>query len=181
MIDPLKLQLVFAASATACASIASFYDLRERRIPNRLTAPALVAAVAAHTCVANWKGLTDSIAAALIAGFIFFLFHLAGGMGAGDVKLITASAAFIGIPNLGTLLIATGIAGGLFAVIVGLYRGMLRQTFANACAIVAHHGSRGLAPHPEINLASGRGIRLPFAVPILLGCAVTMTVQAVGK
>ena len=181
LIDPLKTQVIFAACATACAGAACFYDLRESRIPNRLTLPVLLAALLAHAGVGSWKGLGDAVAAAGLAGFAFLLFHLAGGMGAGDVKLMAASAAVIGLPGLGTLLLATGVAGGIFAICVSLFRGVLRQTVTNAFAIAAHHGSRGLTPHPELNLSSGQGIRLPFAVPIAVGCAVTLALEMVGR
>jgi prepilin peptidase CpaA len=181
LISPTSSQLLFAGCATACAGTGSVFDLRERRVPNWLTAPAFLSAIIAHGCSGGWSGLGDSVLAALIAGLAFFLFHLAGGMGAGDVKLIAACAAFVGIPYLSGLLLSTCIAGGLFAIAVGLYRGVLRQTFAKACGIVAHHGARGLVPHPEMNLSTGRGIRLPFAVPIAAGCAITLAMEAVAR
>lgn len=181
MIDSLKMQVVFTACATACAGVASAYDLRESRIPNRLTLPMLLTAFFAHGCAAGWKGLGDSVTAAFLSGFVFFLFHLAGGMGAGDVKLIAACGAIVGLPGLGTLLLATGLAGGVFAIGVSVCRGVLRQTLDNAFAIAAHHGSRGLVPHPEHNLGSSKGIRLPFAVPIAVGCVVTLAAELVSR
>ncbi len=172
--DSLELQVLFAGAATASACVASVFDLRERRIPNWVTGPVLLAGVAAHTFTAHWKGLAEAAAAALVGGAIFLLFHMAGGMGAGDVKLMAACAGVIGLSALGTLMIATGILGALFALCVSVFRGVFRQSLANTCAVLAHHSTQGLTPHPEFNLRRGTGIRLPFALPIAAGCAFTL-------
>jgi len=177
--NTIKIQVIFAAAATASACVASVYDLRERRIPNWLTAPLLLAGVAAHAITSHWRGLSEATAAALLGGIIFLGFYLAGGMGAGDVKLMAASSAVVGLPTLGTLLIATGVCGALFAICVSVIRGVFRQSVANTCAVLTHHRTHGFTPHPEFNLQSGTGIRLPFALPIAAGCAFTLTALVV--
>jgi prepilin peptidase CpaA len=174
LIDPSKIQVIYAGAAAACACLACVFDLRESRIPNWLTAPLLLAGLLAHTWSSHWRGLADAVVAALLAGVVFLLFHLAGGMGAGDVKLMAATAGMIGLSSVGTLLISTALAGGLFAIAVSLARGVFRETFANASALLTHHGTRGLVPHPEFNLTNPTTIRLPFAVPIAAGCLYTL-------
>ena len=168
--DPTKNQVIYAALALGCASVACIFDLRHRRIPNRLTGPALLAGVAAHAAFSGWKGLADAVSSALIAGFVFLLFHLAGGMGAGDVKLMAATASMVGLSSVGTLLISTGLAGALLAIGVSVARGVLRQTLANTWAVAAHHRFNGLSHHPELNLKNTDTIRLPYAVPVAAGC-----------
>ena len=130
-----------------------------------------------HAIAGTWKGLGDAITAGLLAGVIFLLFYLAGGMGAGDVKLITAAAAFIGVANLGTFLLTIGLAGGVFAIAASLYRGVLKQAFADAGRVMAHHAAHGLQPHPELNLDRSAGIRLPFAFPIAAACLITLAME----
>ena len=179
MIDPSKLQVLFAGSATAVAFVACVYDLRERRIPNWLTGSVLLAGLLAHACTGNWKGLSGALAAAFLGGTVFLLFHVAGGMGAGDVKLMAAVAGTIGLPSLGILLISTGISGAILAVCVSLARGVFRQSLINTYAVLAHHRAQGLTPHPEISLRSGTGISLPFALPIAAGCLFTLTTLVV--
>jgi len=181
LIDPSKVQIIFAGAAAASACVASVYDLRERRVPNWLTGPLLLAGVVAHACAANWKGLTEAVTAAFLGGMLFLLFYVAGGLGAGDVKLMAASAGIVGLPALGTLLISTGIFGALFAICVSLVRGVFKQTLTNTCAVLAHHRTHGLTPHPEINLRSGSGIRLPFALPITAGCLFTLATLVVHR
>jgi len=168
--DPSKLQLIYAGIAAVCAGVACVFDIRNRRIPNRLTGPIFLVGLAAHTFFSGWKGLADAIGAALVGGIVFLLFHLSGGMGAADVKLMAATASVVGLSTLGTLLISTGLAGGMLALGVSVMRGVLRQTIANTFALTAHHRLNGLSPHPELNLKNPDTIRLPYAVPVAVGC-----------
>ena len=75
-------QLISMGGALLCAVIGSIHDLRERRIPNLLTGPAIVAGLVLHACVGHWSGLADSALGGLIAGGIALIFFVAGGMGA---------------------------------------------------------------------------------------------------
>ena len=67
--------------------VATFTDLRSRRIPNWLVLPFLVAGIAVSGWFHGWHGVGQSLAGValgtLIYGFLFWM----GGMGAGDVKL----------------------------------------------------------------------------------------------
>jgi prepilin peptidase CpaA len=176
--NSLQQQLMFTGGSLLCAGIGSFHDVRERRIPNRVTGPAIVAGLLLHLVVGGWRGLGDSALAGLIAGGIFMIFFLAGGMGAGDVKLMTAVGCIAGTSPLGLLAISTAIAGGIFALAVSIHHGRLRETLRNAAAVVVHHGRWGLKPHPEHNLANARALRLPFALPIATGCLVALCTLA---
>jgi prepilin peptidase CpaA len=172
--DALPQQLMFTGGALLCAGIGSIHDVRERRIPNRLTGPAIVAGLALHTVFGGWHGLEDSALAGLIAGGIFLVFFLAGGMGGGDVKLMAAVGCFAGLASLPLVMTSTAIAGAGFALAVGLYNGRLRETLRNVGALLQHHGSQGLTPHPDLNLSNARTLRLPFALPIAAGCLFTL-------
>jgi len=153
-----------------CAGIGSFHDVRERRIPNSVTGPAILAALTLHMICGGWAAVGDSTLAGIIAGSIFLLFYLAGGMGAGDVKLMTAIGCFVGLSPLRLIVISTVVAGAVFAVAVGICNGRLRETLHNVGSLLVHHGQQGLTPHPDLNLANTRTLRLPFALPIAAGC-----------
>ena len=122
----------------------------------------------------------SSLLAALIAGSCFFLIFLAGGMGAGDVKLMAAVGSIVALPALELVMLATVFAGAVFALGLAAYHGRLRTTAANVGALVAHHSRRGLAPHPELNLSNQSSLRLPFALPIAAGCAVLLVSLLIG-
>ena len=172
--------LVYPAAACAAALVAAWTDVRSRRIPNWLTGPGLLVAFSLHGAMDGWRGALTSAAACLIAGVIFLLFYFAGGMGAGDVKLIAAVAALAGLQNTAMLLVYTSLAGGLMAVIVAVRRGRLRQTLANTAGLLSHHGERGLTPHDHLNVRNAATLRLPYGVAIAAGCLMTLYVAELG-
>jgi prepilin peptidase CpaA len=172
--------LFFASLAVLCAAIASYYDVRERRIPNRLTGGCLAGGLLLHLAVGGWPDLGSAALAALVAGSLFFIFFIAGGMGAGDVKLMAAVSAIVGPAGLQLLILATVLAGALFAIALAGYHGKLGKTLSNVGALLVHHGQRGLRPHPELNLSNRQTLRLPFALPVAAGCLVALTAIAWG-
>ena len=97
--------------------IASFTDLRWRRIPNYLTFPAIVFGLVTHTTDRGWEGLLLSISGLLLAPCVLSLLHLGRGPGMGDIKLAAALGANLG-PPLGALaMLVSAIAGGFLAVL----------------------------------------------------------------
>ena len=168
--DSQQQELMFAAGALLCAGIGSVQDVRERRIPNRVTGPAMVAGLALHAIAGGWRGLGDSALAGLIAGAMFLVFFVAGGMGAGDVKLMTAVGCICGLSPLCLVVVSTAIAGAVFALAVSIYHGRLRKTLRGVTGLLLHHRQQGLKPHPDLNLSNPQTLRLPFALPITAGC-----------
>jgi prepilin peptidase CpaA len=125
--------------------------------------------------------LGTAAAAGLFCGLIFLLFHLAGGMGGGDVKLITAVGCIAGLSLIGPLLILTSLAGGVMAVVLALYHRRLKETLLNMYALVVHHGTVGLAPHPELNVGNAQTLRLPYALAIAAGSALSLCLLIVRR
>ena len=103
---------------------ATWIDLRERRIPNRLVAAYLVVGFAARSFAgadALWTGLAGLAVAGLAAGSL----HLLTGLGMGDVKLLSAFGWWVGPSQLRFALPAVALAGGLLALgflAFGLFR-----------------------------------------------------------
>ncbi len=123
----------------------------------------------------------SAAAGGLVCGLIFLLFYLAGGMGGGDVKLITAAGCIAGLSLIGPLLILTSLAGGVMAIGLALYHRRLKQTMLNMCALVVHHGTAGLAPHPDFNLDNAQALRLPYALAIAAGSALSLCLLMVQR
>ena len=174
----LLVQFVLPGSSLGCALAAAVFDVRSRRIPNLLTGPAMLAGLALHLGTGGWREMLSSFAALLLCGAVFLFFHLAGGMGAGDVKLIAAEGCILGLANAPSLLVLTAIAGGVLAVAYAWKHGRLRQTCGNVAALTAHHAQKGLTPHPELNVRNADTLRLPYALAIAAGCILTVSLQA---
>jgi prepilin peptidase CpaA len=174
-------EIAYPAAASLCAFIGSVTDVKSRRVPNLLTGPAFVFGLGLHLVLGGWGDMAISAAAGLLCGLVFLVFYLAGGMGAGDVKLITAVGCICGLHNIASLLALTGIAGGAMAVILAVSRGRLRETLGNVLELVSHHRSEGLTPHPEINVRNTTTLRLPYALAICAGCAMTLFLERVQR
>jgi len=162
-------EMVYAILGVICATVAALYDLRSHRIPNLITIPAIAFGLLLHFVLGGWGQILSSAAAAALCLFVFFIFYFAGGMGAGDVKLMAAIGSLFGLPMVGWLLIMTALAGGVIALGVAIYRGRLWSTLANVGSIVVHHGTNGLMPHPELNLGNAQNLRLPYGIAIFFG------------
>jgi prepilin peptidase CpaA len=173
-VGKLNAEFAYAACTLLCALAGAAYDVTTRRIPNALTLPAIVFGLLLHFTLGGWRQLGASAAGGLVCGLIFLLFHVAGGMGGGDVKLMTAAGAIAGPSLVSSLLLWTSVAGGLMAVGLAVYHHRLKQTLLNMCALAVHHGRAGLAPHPELNMDNARALRLPYALAIAAGSALSL-------
>ena len=93
-------------------------DLRERRVSNALNLSVLVAGVFVAMLtlgVADGaKQVLSGVGLALVIWFPMFVLRL---MGAGDVKLMAASAAWLGWQGTLVASLATGIFGGLLGAV----------------------------------------------------------------
>src|SRR5258708_15170016 len=87
---------IIPALAAAVAVCAAISDVKERRIPNLLTYPALVAGGALQGVLHGWRGLLLGLGGGLLFGGVFLLFYMVRAMGAGDVKLAAALGCILG-------------------------------------------------------------------------------------
>jgi len=112
------LQYVQYALLAVTVVAAAVVDLRERRIPNKITFPAIAAFLVLHTIQGGVDGLLFSLAG-LGAGFsVLMAAYLMKLMGAGDVKLFSAIGACLGVTPLLTIFLLTSIAGGVHFMLV---------------------------------------------------------------
>src|SRR5437764_13400281 len=123
--------LVVPALAAVVAVCAGITDVRERRIPNLLTYPAMLAGLVVQMALHGWKGLLLSVAGGLFFGGVFLVFYVIRAMGAGDVKLAAALGFIVGSSAALQLMFATAVAGGALAVIVMAWSGRVLQTLRN--------------------------------------------------
>jgi leader peptidase (prepilin peptidase) / N-methyltransferase len=99
-------------------------DLEHRIIPNRITGPAAVVAVAAVALLAPGE-LPEHLAAGALAGGALLAVALAapGGMGMGDVKLVAVLGLFLGLAVAPALLVALA-AGSLAGIAIATRKGV---------------------------------------------------------
>ncbi len=141
-----------------CA-VAAVWDWRERRIPNWLCLGGLLGAFILNDCVFALKGL----ALALAIHLPLFALRATGG---GDVKLMAALGALLGLDDWLKLFMISALLGGVVAIGFVLSRGVLGETFRRI-GFVLSSLVRGQAPYqtkPELDVGSGMGRTLPRGV-----------------
>lgn len=161
--------LVIPAFAALVALSAAVTDVRERRIPNRLTYPAMLAGLVLQTAFHGSKGLLLSAGGGLFFGGVFLLFYVVRAMGAGDVKLATALGCIAGASSALQVMFATAVAGGALAVIVMIWSGKVMETLRNTLWVFAFHSRHGLQAHPVVNLDNPTAVRMPYGLAFAAG------------
>jgi len=154
-------------------AIATFTDLRSRRIPNWLVLPFLLAGVAISGGMRGWSGVGHSVAGMALGGVFFGILCLMGGMGMGDVKLCAAIGAWIGPWQMLIAMVLMGLAGGVMALCWAIAGGFLGDLFKGTGEIIFGLKKRGLRPHPELALSNPLARKMPYAPAIALGTLIS--------
>ena len=111
--DPIPHILLLGVLAVAVVT-----DIRGQKIPNLLTFPAMLLAFSYHAMTRGPDGILFSLAGFALGLGVMFVPYLAGVMGAGDVKLMAAVGAFLGVSGTLNAFLLTSIFGGVYALIV---------------------------------------------------------------
>lgn len=157
---------IVAATTAVCAGV---IDTRERRIPNRLTYPAMLVGLTLQTALFGWRGLLLAVGGGLFFGGVFLMFYVIRAMGAGDVKLAAALGCIVGSSASLQLMFATAVAGGVLAIIVMIRAGRMMQTLRNTLYVASFHARHGLQTHPVVNLDNPTALRMPYGLAFAAG------------
>lgn len=146
-------------------SAAAIGDIRARRVPNRLSLTILlVGLVLSRPWPPSLGTIGDSIGGVAVGMALWFPMYLLRLVGAGDVKLIAASGAWLGVVGTFHASVGTALVGG----ILGLIWIACRQGAAAASMAVAH----ALRAPSLLQLRPiDRRERVPYAVAIAVGVA----------
>jgi prepilin peptidase CpaA len=117
---------IWAGLSVACL-FATVTDLRSMRIPNWLTLPLFAAGMAYAVSTGGWDGLRSALGGAAMAGGIYILAYVMAGGGAGDAKLMLALGSWLDLRQAAVLVLAVALSGFLWAMIVVVRRGSLRD------------------------------------------------------
>ncbi len=103
-------------------AVATFTDLRSRRIPNWLVLPFLPMGIVVSAWFHGWHGVVQSLEGAALGMVIYGILYLKFGMGAGDVKLCAAIGAWIGPGQFLMAAVFNTLAGGLGILVWLLFK-----------------------------------------------------------
>ena len=173
----LILSLIPDVTCILVCAAAVVWDTRERRIPNKLTFPALLLGLAMsfgfgtigqtiyHGVV---RGFVPSFIGALLLFVAFLTFYRVKGIGMGDVKLMAAVGAFLRWPLALWTLAFVLFAGSVIAFIYAVRTGKVSAVFRNMLQGVTRILHRQ-APSSPMTLH-----HMPYAAAILVGVMVSV-------
>lgn len=106
---------LFVAALVVCTAT----DLLRYRVPNAITYPGIILALAASLLMPD-ADLAAAVAAAVMGGLLFFVMALItrGGLGLGDVKLAVLIGAALGLQSGYEALLLGVTAGGVFILLL---------------------------------------------------------------
>jgi prepilin peptidase CpaA len=153
----------------ALLAMATVVDIHSRRIPNWLVLPFLAAGVVVNTASYGMKGLGQSMGGIALAVAVTGVLCWLRGMGMGDLKLCAAVGGWIGPGQLGIALVATGLAGGVLALVWAACHRSLGASLEGASDLVSAFWTRGVHPHPSLVLDNPSARAMPYAPAIAIG------------
>ena len=149
----------------------AYFDIKHRRIPNRLVLVAFFSGLIANSISSGWRGLGDSILGCLLGFGLMLSLHLFGALGAGDVKLFAAISSIIGVGVVVKTFIIVVLVGALLAIGSMVYTRTAQVTLQRVLMILV-----GFLPGwkiPRYEVTSDRHT-LPYGVAITLGTLISL-------
>jgi len=153
--------------------IAAVCDCRTYKIPNWLTASGTLFGLTYSSAAAASLpvGLLWAFEGMLLGFFMMLPLYAVKAMGAGDVKLMAMTGAFLGVPSIAFAVVATFIAGGIVALGFALFNKALGRVLINVKNIVqtmVFSAAGGIRPSVSMEASKSVG-RLPYGVSIGIG------------
>lgn len=165
----------------AAAVAATVTDLRSFRIPNYITIPLFFAGILFHCLSPDGQGAVFALWGAMVGLGCLLAFYVLGGIGAGDVKLLAASGAWVGAPAVLVIALVAALLAGAYALVLVWWAGNWQESFAKV-RVIMHQGmtlAKYVAEEERVEAVVKNDDRrkrlIPFAA-MLLGGAIALVV-----
>lgn len=156
------------------AIVIIYYDVRYRRIPNAFVLATLISGLAINVVFGGFTGAFSSLGGCIFAFILFFILHVFGAMGAGDVKLFAGIGAVTGAQLVLPTFVVVVLMGGILALISVIRAGVIRSTMHRVLQIFC-----GFLPGwemPRFSVPADRRYTVPYGVAITLGGLISVTI-----
>jgi prepilin peptidase CpaA len=157
-------QVVADVTLTTFVCTAAWLDWATSRIPNWLTVGGLAAALLLR---ALDYSVVHGLEGCGVAFVVALMLYALGAVGGGDVKLLTAVGAFLGLSEVAGGLAAIAVAGAGFALVNVIRRGLLPLLVLNTFDLLRSWST--LARGRASTLKSPGVLTIPYGVPIAAG------------
>ena len=113
---------ILYGSAVIISVIAGCFDLKQHRIPNKLTLAGIILGVVLQAVFFKWQGLLQALVG-FAAGLCWILTYALGILGAGDVKLFIAVSTILGWKDGLWVCALSIVTGGIWALAKTVFGG----------------------------------------------------------
>lgn len=147
-------------------------DLRARLIPNALVLTGALSGILLASLHPQGFGFLPAVGGMALGLVIFLPVYFLRAMGAGDVKLMAMTGAFLGYAAIAEAALWVMLMGGALALLFALRRGVARRMAANLREMLfSAAASVQIRTLPDFSQGPQTAARLPYAVAIALGVA----------
>lgn len=175
-------------------SISSYTDLFYKRIYNFITLPAIVLGILLNAVINGSDGLTHSLIGIVLGFSLYFTLYMLGGIGGGDVKLMSAVGALIGWKLLIWSIAFSSVVGGAMAIAVLLKRRLFlitlqRIAYCILSLIIQTSNTQTPNTRDTRNTRNTRNtritnssisetaVRIPYGIAIAIGTIITILIK----
>jgi prepilin peptidase CpaA len=170
-LEPAEVISLWDTFILAFAITAAVTDVLWGRIPRSITTLGLFIGLLFHM---GRGGFLSALLAAFLGFVAGLLLFDVGAIGGGDVKLIAALGALLGLGRWASAMEFAIFAAALIAIAQALRRGVLRQTLRNISDLVRWIARQGRKPHPDIRVGGPGALGAPFGVAAAIGTLLTV-------
>jgi prepilin peptidase CpaA len=164
----------------AFVGVTAVTDVWKFKIYNALTLPLLCMGLIYHGLAGGAAEFTGSFLGALFGFAVLLTFYAMGGMGGGDVKLMAAVGAWLGMPQTFYVFIASSLAAGCYALCLIIAHRTAGETWVGF-QVLWHRimaFGRYLGAEDRVETALSRADRarrvIPFAAMVAVGVVATL-------
>ena len=147
-------------------SIAAYTDWKEHRIYNKLLAPSFIFALILNALSGGLMGLKVSLLGSILGFSLLLLPYFLGGMGAGDVKLLTVIGAFKGPDFVFTSFLYGAVIGGIISLALLIRRRALGITLKRLLLLLPFLNK---PQYLSNEMQEARQEQFPYGIAIVLG------------
>ena len=171
--------LIFRASIlTPWLGYLCWSDAKHRRLPNAWTFGGLLAGICVQAGFWGMTGFCDGSAAAGVCALFLLIPFLIRAAGAGDLKMLAACGAFVGLRETPFLLMAVSFAGLFVAVPMLIMRKVTAARLKHAFRCLFDWRYDRAAGKAAIPPKTDERARVPFGIAIALGTWATLAMEA---
>lgn len=160
------------AALVVCVMAAAWSDVQIRKIPNRLTVPGLILALALRALWSVQTGSTapllSGLAAFAVAFLVAFPLFAVRGLGGGDVKMLAMVGAFVGLEHIVPVLLLSAVAGGVMGLWQAMRSGSLAQVLRGCRDMILYYATFGRTGFRPV-LGGAGAVTIPYGVAIAIG------------